>query len=85
MEQFDKAVFAQVPLKYTGNAERPVEVDVADTEHYKVGVSPLWRAGKSALGFYLPWRFGSGKPFHAGFAWNMMELGLKAMSRTMAD
>ena len=85
MEQFDKAVFAQVPLRYTGDAQRPVEVDVADAEHYKVGVSPLWRAGKSALGFYLPWRFGSGKPFHAGFAWNMMELGLKAMSKTMAD
>lgn len=84
MEQFDKAVFAQVPLRYTGDAQRPVEVDVADAEHYKVGVSPLWRAGKSALGFYLPWRFGAGKPFHAGFAWNMMDLGLKAMSHTMA-
>jgi sulfide:quinone oxidoreductase len=84
MEQFDKAVFAQVPLRYTGDTQRPVEVDVADTEHYKVGVSPLWRVGKSALGFYLPWRFGSGKPFHAGFAWNVMDLGLKAMSHTMA-
>ena len=84
MEQFDNAVFAQVPLRYTGDAQRPVEVDVADTDHYKVGVSPLWRVGKSALGFYLPWRFGSGKPFHAGFAWNMMDLGLKVMSHTMA-
>ncbi len=84
MEQFDKAVFAQVPLKYTGEAQRPVEVDVEDVDHYKVGVSPLWRVGKSALGFYLPWRFGSGKPFHSGFAWNMMDLGLQAMSHTMA-
>lgn len=84
MEQFDKAVFAQVPLRYTGDAQRPVEVDVADTDHYKVGVSPLWRVGKSALGFYLPWRFGGGKPFHSGFAWNMMDLGLKAMSSVMA-
>ncbi len=85
MEQFDKAVFAQVPLRYTDDPQQPVAVDVEDTEHYKVGVSPLWRVGKSALGFYLPWRFGSGKPFHAGFAWNMMDLGLKAMSRVMAD
>jgi sulfide:quinone oxidoreductase len=85
MEQFDKAVFAQVPLKYTGDPQRPVTVDVADTDHYKVGVSPLWRVGKSALGFYLPWRFGSGKPFHAGFAWNVMDLGLKTMSHVMAD
>jgi NADH dehydrogenase FAD-containing subunit len=84
MEQFDNAVFAQVPLRYTGDTQRPVEVDVTDTEHYKVGVSPLWRVGKSALGFYLPWRFGSGKPFHAGFAWNVMDLGLKAMSHAMA-
>ena len=85
MEQFDKAVFAHVPLRYTNDPQQPVAVDVSDTDHYKVGVSPLWRVGKSALGFYLPWRFGSGKPFHAGFAWNMMDLGLKAMSRVMAD
>lgn len=85
MEQFDKAVFAQVPLRYTGDSERPVAVDMTDEEHYKVGVSPLWRLGKSALGFYLPWRFGSGKPFHAGFAWNVMDLGLKTMSKVMAD
>ncbi len=85
MEQFDKAVFAQVPLRYTGDVQEPIAVDVADEDHYKVGVSPLWRVGKSALGFYLPWRFGAGKPFHAGFAWNMMDLGLKAMSRVMAD
>jgi sulfide:quinone oxidoreductase len=85
MEQFDNAVFAQVPLRYTDDKDKPVAVDVDDTEHYKVGVSPLWRVGKSALGFYLPWRFGSGKPFHAGFAWSAMDLGLKAMSRVMAD
>lgn len=85
MEQFDKAVFAQVPLRYTNDSARPVAVDTADHEHYKVGVSPVWRLGKSALGFYLPWRFGSGKPFHAGFAWNVMDLGLKVMSKVMAD
>ncbi len=85
MEQFDKAVFAQVPLRYTGDSQRPVTVDTEDEDHYKVGVSPLWRLGKSALGFYLPWRFGSGKPFHAGFAWSVMDLGLKTMSRVMAN
>jgi sulfide:quinone oxidoreductase len=85
MEQFDKAVFAQVPLRYTGDPQKPVAVDLEDTDHYKVGISPLWRLGKSALGFYLPWRFGSGKPFHAGFAWDVMDLGLKAMARVMAD
>ena len=84
MEQFDKAVFAQVPLKYTDDTAKPVTVDVDDAEHYKVGVSPLWRLGKSVLGYYLPWRFESGKPFHAGFGWDVMDLGLKAMSKVLA-
>jgi NADH dehydrogenase FAD-containing subunit len=85
MEEFDKATFAQVPLKYTDDPEKPVAVDVADTEHYKVGVSPLWRGGKALLGLYLPWRFGSGEPFHAGFAWDVMDMGLKVMSKVMAN
>ncbi len=85
MEELNKATFAQVPLKETGDPEKPIAVDVDDTEHYKVGVSPLWRLGKATLGIYLPWRFGHGKPFHAGFAWDAMDLGLKVMSRVLAD
>ena len=84
MEELNKATFAQVPLKYTDDPEHPIAVDTEDTAHYKVGVSPLWRLGKSALGLYLPWRFGHGKPFHAGFAWEAMDLGLKVMSRLLA-
>ena len=84
MEELNRATFAQVPLKYTGNPERPVGVATEDTEHYKVGVSPLWRVGKKVLGFYLPWRFRTGEPFHAGFAWEAMDLGLKAMSKALA-
>lgn len=83
MEELNKATFAQVPLRYTGDPDRPVEVAV-DDEHYKVGVSPLWRGGKKVLGYYLPWRFGNGEPFHAGFAWEMMDMGLKVMSRVLA-
>ena len=60
-------------------------VDTEDVDHYKVGVSPLWRMGKSVLGPYLPWRFGHGKPFHAGFAWDPMDLGLKVMSKVLAN
>jgi NADH dehydrogenase FAD-containing subunit len=85
MEELRKATFAQVPLKCTGDLASPVEVDVANEDHYKVGVSPLWRVGKKVLGIYLPWRFGSGKPFHAGFAWDTMDLGLKVMTRVLAD
>jgi len=84
MEELNKATFAQVPLRYTDNPDRPVSVDPDDPTHYKVGVSPLWRMGKTMLGFYLPWRFGQGKPFHAGFAWNAMDLGLKVMSKVLA-
>jgi sulfide:quinone oxidoreductase len=85
MEEFNKATFAQVPLKYTGDEARPVAVDTADVEHYKVGISPLWRGGKKILGIYLPWRFGSGEPFHAGFAWDVMDMGLKVMAKVMAN
>lgn len=85
MEEFNKATFAQVPLKYTGDPARPVGVATEDTEHYKVAVSPLWRIGKKLLGFYLPWRFHSGEPFHAGLAWEAMDLGLKAMSKALAQ
>lgn len=84
MEQFDKATFAQVPLRLTGISERPVEVDPEALEDYRVGSYPAWRLGKKALGYYLPFRFGLGNPFHAGAPWKGMEAGLKAMSALMA-
>ncbi|MDF2704220.1 MAG: dehydrogenase FAD-containing subunit, partial [Rubrobacteraceae bacterium] len=39
---------------------------------------------KKALGYYLPFRFGLGNPFHAGVPWKGMEVGLKAMSSVLA-
>jgi sulfide:quinone oxidoreductase len=84
MEQFDKATFAQVPLRLTGVPERPIEVDPADLGAYKVGSYAAWRLGKKALGYYLPFRFGLGNPFHAGVPWKGMEVGLKAMSGVLA-
>ena len=84
MEQFDKATFAQVPLRLTGVPEKPIEVDPEATDMYKVGSYPAWRLGKKALGYYLPFRFGWGNPFHAGVPWKGMEVGLKAMSGIMA-
>jgi sulfide:quinone oxidoreductase len=85
MEQFDTATFAQVPLRLTGDSVRPVEVDPQKASGYRVGSSPWWRLGKMLLGVYLPWRFGSGHPFHAGLPWQGMELGLKAMDRLLAQ
>ena len=84
MEQFDKATFAQVPLRLTGVPEKPIEVDPAAMDAYKVGSYLAWRLGKKALGYYLPFRFALGNPFHAGTPWKVMEAGLKAMSGLMA-
>lgn len=85
MEQFDKATFAQVPLRLTGVPERPIEVRPEAAASYKVGSSPIWRLGKALLGVYLPWRFGAGNPFHAGLPWQGMELGLKVMAGLFAS
>jgi sulfide:quinone oxidoreductase len=85
MEQLDKATFAQVPLRVTGDPDRPVEVRPGMEDEYKVGVSPVWRLGKKLLGIYLPLRFRAGEPFHAGGAWTMMDVGLKAMSGVLAE
>ena len=38
MEQFDKATFAQVPLRLTGVPEKPIEVDPAATRRLQGGV-----------------------------------------------
>lgn len=85
MEQLDKAIFAQVPLRVTGIPDRPVEVRPDAGAEYKVGSGPAWRLGKKLLGVYLPMRFRAGEPFHAGTAWSMMDFGLKAMSGVLAD
>lgn len=84
MEMFDKAAFAQVPLEITGDSTRPVQVRSDAYGDYRVGLSRLWRLGKKSLGIYLPTQFGAGRPFHGGHAWQVMELGLKVMSRGLA-
>jgi NADH dehydrogenase FAD-containing subunit len=83
MEQFDKATFAQVPLRLTALPDRPIEV-LADDPAYRVGSSAAWRLGKKLLGAYLPWRFRAGKPFHAGLPWAGMDAGLRVMSHVLA-
>jgi sulfide:quinone oxidoreductase len=85
MEMFDTATFAQVPLRLTGDPADPVEVRPGADGDYKVGVSPMWRLGKKMLGVYLPMRFRAGEPFHAGTAWQLMDVGLKGMSEVLAD
>ena len=85
MEMFDTATFAQVPLRLTGDPARPVEVRPGADGEYKVGVSPVWRLGKKMLGAVIPMRFHAGEPFHAGTAWQLMDVGLKGMKGVLAD
>jgi len=85
MEQFDKATFAQVPLRLTGDVSRPVEVRPDADGAYRVGSYKAWRAGKKMLGHSVPWRFRHGLPFHGGNFWRAMDTGLKAMSKVLAD
>jgi sulfide:quinone oxidoreductase len=85
MEMFDKAVFAQVPLEVTGDPDRPVAVRPDADGEYKVGIGHLWRLGKKMLGMSVPMRFHAGEPFHAGMAWQFMDVGIKGMSGVLAD
>ncbi|HEU4973671.1 MAG TPA: FAD-dependent oxidoreductase [Baekduia sp.] len=84
MEMLDKATFAQVPVEPTGDPAAPVRVRPDADGDYRVGVSPAWRLGKKMLGFTVPARFAAGDPFHAGRAWQGMEVGIKAMSTMLA-
>ncbi|WP_037267534.1 NAD(P)/FAD-dependent oxidoreductase [Kibdelosporangium aridum] len=84
MEMFDKATFAQVPLRLTDDEASPVAVDLEAADEYRVGTNATWRLGKKVLGLYLPARFRHGKPFHAGAGWQVMETGLRAGSRLLA-
>jgi sulfide:quinone oxidoreductase len=85
MEQFDKATFAQVPLRLTGDPSLPVAVREDALDKYRVGSGSIWRLGKKMLGGAIPERFGAGRPFHAGATWTVMEAGLKVMEAAFAD
>jgi hypothetical protein len=78
-----RALFAQVPMEYTGDPQQPVRADSEDAQ-YHIGMSPIWRGAKNITGTVLPWRFGRGEPFHFGFAWNSLDSGLKLMSKIAA-
>ena len=85
MEMFDKATFAQVPSRLTGDPARAGRGAPDADGDYKVGTSPIWRLGKKMLGFSVPMRFAAGEPFHAGKAWQAMDVGIKGMSGMLAD
>ena len=84
MEQMDRALFAQVPLTLTGDPAAPVAIRPGSDAIYKIGEGRVWRLGKVALGYYLPFRFKAGEPFHAGAPWTAMETVLKGMAAVLA-
>ena len=63
IEQFDKATFAQVPLRLTGYPEAPVAVREDALGLYKVGSGAIWRIAKKMLGAAIPQRFMTATPF----------------------
>jgi sulfide:quinone oxidoreductase len=85
MEQLDKATFAQVPLRLTGDPSLPVAVREDALDGYRVGSGGIWPVGKKMLGAAIPERFGAGRPFHAGATWAVMEAGLKVMKSAFTD
>lgn len=85
LEQFDKATFAQVPLRLTGDPLRPAEVPAERADLYRLGSGKIWRLGKSVLGYAMPARFRRGRPFHAGVSWTAMDAVLKVMSVLFAS
>ena len=85
MEQFDKATFAQVPLRVTGDPDAPVAVREDAIGLYRVGSGPIWRIGKKMLGAAIPQRFMTGHPFHAGATWAVMEAGVNVMAAAFSD
>ena len=84
MEQFDKATFAQVPLEAHGHRGTSRRSGPGQTGRLQGGVQRSVAAGEEGLGYYLPFRFALGNPFHAGIPWKGMEVGLKGMSSLMA-
>ncbi len=84
LEMFDDALFTQVPLTLTGNAPRPTRPGRDAAGAALVGISPIWRLGRKAIGIYLPQAFRAGRPFHAGLPWGAVALGLRGMSKALA-
>ena len=85
IEMLDKAAFAQLPLEVTGDPDHPVRLGSNGDAEYKVGVSPLWRAGKRMFSAYLLMQFAAAEPFRTGPGWRSMDLGVRAMAGMLAE
>jgi NADH dehydrogenase FAD-containing subunit len=85
IDMLDKAAFAQLPLELTGDTNHPVRLRSGANSEYKVGVSPLWRAGKRMYSSYLLMQFAAAEPFQAGRGWRGLDLAVHAMAAMLAE
>src|SRR3712207_1337605 len=84
LEGLDRATFVQAPMRVMDASQGMLDASETAEDRYRVGTSPLWRLGKMAIGIYLPWRFKSGNPLHAGAPWKGLEAGMRVMSSLTA-
>ena len=71
---------SQPPREITASRLGPVKMRATTDDLCKVGSSPLWRLGRMALGFYLPWRFKANNPFNSEVPWKGLETGFKVIA-----
>ncbi len=84
MEQFDKATYAKVPLRLTGDPSRPVEVRPDADGDYGSAPRSRGAAARSSWASPSPGAFATAAVPQRPF-WSGMELGLKGMSSVLAS
>jgi sulfide:quinone oxidoreductase len=81
MEQLDAGLYAQVPLRLTGDPTRAVEVPEARANDYIVRGSKLWQMGKWGMYMMIALQMGRLRTFHEGPLWDAMEVMTKGMQK----
>ena len=81
MEQLDAGLYAQVPLRLTGDPSHAVEVSPDRMNDYIVRGSKLWQAGKWGMYMMLALQMGRLQTFHEGPLWSAMEVMTKGMQK----
>ena len=81
MEQLDSGLYAQVPLRLTGDPSHAVEVPETRMDDYIVRGSRLWQMGKWGMYMMLALQMGRLRTFHEGPLWNAMEVMTKGMQK----
>jgi sulfide:quinone oxidoreductase len=81
MEQLDSGLYAQVPLRLTGDPAHAVEVPEERMSEYIVRGSRLWQMGKWGMYMMLAFQMGRLRTFHEGPLWSGMAVMTKGMQK----